>query len=333
MIVVRRVESNDFEQYVELAFSSNINFYTLPKNRELLENLFENALNSFKDEVEVPNKEFYIFVAEDTETKKLLGVSALSATSGGVEPLFFYKRETITNNSSIDRVIKNLEVLKPVSYPKGPSEVCSLFVLPAARGSGVGKLLSFSRFLFVACFPNRFTKTFIAELRGKVENGTSPFWECVGRHFLDATFEEVQEMLNYGKDFIKDFLPSYPLYVPLLPRAAQDVLGKVDSETEAALLLLNRLGFTINSEVDVIDAGPKLIAQRDSIFLIAHSQKVAVEKIAPCTSKKLIITNEKLDFRAAFGEIENGVLSPDAAKALKVTSGDTVRIFDPKSFS
>ncbi len=331
MIRVRRAKDSDFEEYVTIAFESNINFYTLPKNRDLLENLFQNTLTSFDEEVQSPQKQFYIFVAEDLETNKLLGVSALAATSGEDETLYFYKREYFVNDSMFDRVIRRQELLKPVSYSGGPSEVCSLFVRPKARAKGVGKLLSLARFLFAASFPERFTKTFIAELRGKIENGTSPFWECVGRHFLDATFEEVQHMMNFGRSFIHDFLPTYPLYVSLLPTAAQEVIGKVDNETKGALSILNRLGFIINSEIDVIDAGPKLIANTDSIVPISQSQKMVVKKIGDCTGPEVIAANEKRDFCAIFTSASDGVITPEAQSALQVDVGDTIRIFDPKS--
>jgi len=333
MIVIRSIQAHDLASYIDIAFQSHINFYSLPKDEKLLTHQLEKALISFSEKVTKPDRELYIFVAEDSETKKLLGVSALAATTGGNEPLFFYRRELLIQNSPLEPVVKRLEVLNPVSYLHGPSEVCSLFVEKLSRGTGVGKLLSLSRFLFAAKFPERFTESFISELRGKIVNGTSPFWEGVGRRFFDLPFEEVQKMMAYGRSFINHFLPAHPLYVALLPEAARDVIGKVDSDTEAALSLLSRLGFEVSSEVDVLDAGPKLVAKKEFIRPIAASKEVTITKIQTPSKEcpELIISNENLEFRAVFGQFEEGKLAADVASELQVQVGDTIRIYDPKA--
>lgn len=337
MIVIRPIAKDDFAGYLHLAFHAHINFYTLPKSERLLEHRFEKALTSFNTSEVLPNKQFYLFVAEDTQTKKLLGVSALSATSGGVEPLFFFRKESLTVTSPLAAVVKKLAVLNPVSYLHGPSEVGSLFVDPASRGLGVGKLLSLSRFLFAARFPERFTGSFIAELRGPIHDGSSLFWEAIGRHFFDASFADIQEMMNYGRSFISQFLPEHPIYIDLLPANVQQVIGKVDKETEPALHLLERLGFERTIEVDVIDGGPKMMAKKEKIVPIAKSICAFVGKIEHIVPNEphYILANESLNFRACQAPIvwidaASIAISPETASHLTLGLSDPIRIFNPK---
>lgn len=337
MIVVRPIAKDDFPAYLKLAFRSQINFLTLPKSEKLLERRFERALHSFSEPKPLPEKQFYLFVAEDTLTKKLLGVSAISATSGDSELLFFFRKEYLSVNSPLAGVVKKVGVLNPVSYLHGPSEVGSLFVEPESRGTGVGKLLSLSRFLFAARFPERFTSSFIAELRGPIKDGESLFWEAIGRHFYDVSFRDVQDMMNYGRSFISHFLPEYPIYIDLLPQEVQDSIGMVDKETEPALALLERLGFVCTSEIDVIDGGPKLMAKKEDIVPIRKSIAASVGRIDHIRANEphYLIANEALDFRACFAPIlwltpTSIALSPETAAHLKLGLSDPVRIFDPK---
>lgn len=337
MIVIRPIGKDDFPGYIKLAFASHINFYTLPKSERLLEHRFERALQSFNDTSVAPERQFYLFVAEDTVSKNLLGVSAISALSGGNEPLYFFRLEYLPVISPLAPVVKKLPVLNPVSYAHGPSEVGSLFVDPASRGTGVGKLLSLSRFLFAARFQERFTGSFISELRGPIQDGSSLFWEAIGRHFFDVSFGEIQEMMNYGRSFIGHFLPQYPIYVDLLPQAVQEMIGKVDEETKPAFNLLSRLGFLPTGEIDVIDGGPKLIAKKEIIPPICASRVAVVGSIKdmPTNLPHYIISNERLDFRAVLAPLtwesnESVSLTPEAAAHLKVGVGDHIRAFNPK---
>jgi arginine N-succinyltransferase len=137
-------------------------------------------------------------------------------------------------------------------------------------------------------------------------------------------------MMNFGRSFITHFLPQYPIYVDLLPFAAQEVIGKVDADTEAAHSMLLRLGFMMTDEIDVIDGGPKIAAQKKDIRVITHSRTVTIERI------KEISANERLDFRAILAPLiflsEKSIeLSEEACRELQVGPRDVVRIFDPKS--
>lgn len=337
MIIIRPIEKHDFEQYVSLAFLSHINFFTLPKDKSLLQTRFEKALHSFQGGITSPDREFYLFVAEDLTTNKILGVAAISATSGGSEPLYFFRKEELLVESHLDDVVKKIPILNPVNYVRGPSELASLFVLPESRGLGVGKLLSLARFLFVARFPERFTGTIIAELRGKMDNGSSLFWDNVGRHFFHKSFVEVQDMMQYGRSFITHFVPKYPIYIQLLPKEVQNVIGMVDAETLGAFTLLSRLGFQVSDEVDILDAGPKLRATKEKIVAVNKSCVVWVDKIEEAVDETspVLVSNERLEMRACFASLhyvgqDKVTISRQVASSLEVGVGDPLRLFDPK---
>ena len=67
-----------------------------------------------------------------------------------------------------------------------------------------GRLLSKARFLFMAEFRDLFGDKVIAEMRGMSdEQGRSPFWESLGRHFFKMEFSQADYLTGVGnKSFI-----------------------------------------------------------------------------------------------------------------------------------
>ncbi|MBS0656049.1 MAG: arginine N-succinyltransferase, partial [Verrucomicrobia bacterium] len=280
MIIFRPIQYDDLPQFIHIASRAHLGFYTLPKSPKLLEHRIENSSASFQKEITTPGNELYLFAAVETDSNTLLGVSAIAATTGGNEPLYFFRKEYLDVPSHLPAVVKKIPLLTPISYVRGPSEICSLFVLPEYRHTGVGKLLSFARFFFVRLFPERFTGSFFAELRGIIDqNNSSPFWEGIGRHFFNMPLEQVHEMLEYGRGFISQFLPKHPIYISLLPRQVQEATGQIDSLTKGAFLMLQKLGFEVTDEIDLLDGGPKLRVLKENISIVKNSSIVTVVDI------------------------------------------------------
>ena len=111
----------------------------------------------------------------------------------------------------------------------GHTELCSLFLDQAYRHGKNGALLAKSRLLFIAEFAERFAPKVIAELRGRLDaDGTSPFWEGLGRHFFAMEYSTADYLTGIGqKSFIAELMPKHPVYVNLLPdaRARRDRRG------------------------------------------------------------------------------------------------------------
>lgn len=334
MIFLRAVQKRDLDDIIALSKKASLGFTTFPKDPKALEKKLLKSISSFQKEVEHPNDEFYLFALEDTVLHKVIGVSAIFATTGGGEPLYFFQKEDLAAQSSLPHVPKTIPILSPISYIRGPSELCSLFLHPDARAHGLGRLLSLGRFLFVAKFQERFTDSFFAELRGVIENERSPFWDGVGRHFLDITLHDALDLLcNHGRGFIPQFLPKYPIYIPLLPKEVQEVIGKTHRHTEAALMLLIHQGFTITDEIDLFDGGPKLRAMKNEIRVVTESREFLVvdivESIDP-KEKVYLLSNDNINFRACIGPVkihdnQEITILKEAAQALLIDIGNTIR--------
>jgi arginine N-succinyltransferase len=129
-----------------------------------------------------------VFVLEDSETGQV-GICALEAAVGLKEPWYNYRVGTIVHASDELGVYSRHETLFLSNDHTGYSELCTLFLHPDFRANRNGGLLSKSRFLFLAQFPQLFGKTVVAEMRGVSDaEGRSPFWEGLGRHFFSIDF-------------------------------------------------------------------------------------------------------------------------------------------------
>jgi hypothetical protein len=185
-------------------------------------------------------------------------VCAIKGAVGLTEPFYNYRIGTLVHSSRELDVFTRMDTLYLSNDLTGSTELCSLFLHPDYRSGNNGKLLSKSRFLFIAQFPHLFTEKLIAEMRGyQEESGRSPFYEGLGRHFFKMDFDHVDALTAVGKkSFIAELMPRQPLYVDYLPQDAQDVIGKVHTSTAPARRLLEQEGMYFEGYVDIFDAGP-----------------------------------------------------------------------------
>src|SRR5206468_2055152 len=105
---------------------------------------------------------------------------------------------------------------------------------------------------------------------------------------FDLDFAEADRLSVANKKFIAELMPDHPIYIPLLPRVAQEVIGKPHKESERAVVNLETEGFKYNNSVDIFDAGPVLSCPRDQIRTVRQSRRGKVASIvheefkAPC---------------------------------------------------
>lgn len=335
MMLMRAAQIKDVDSIYDLASKSGIGLTTLPKDRKRLKQRIQWSLDSFKTNTQSPGDHYYFFVLEDTASKTIAGTSAIEAKTGVHSPFYSYKVSRHTRICHSLGIHNEYDILSLVNDHSGCSELCTLFLDPDYRHHHNGLLLSKARFLFIADHQQRFCERLIAELRGiSDEEGHSPFWEHVGEHFFHMPFAQADELTtSTNKQFIADLGPQNPIYIKLIAKEAQDVIGKPHPSSIPALQMLLSEGFRYNNYVDIFDAGPTIECPVYEIKTIKRSQLVMVGSLSDevCGTDHLI-SNHSIDFRAIHDivvycpEKNHCVISKKAAAILDVKAGSLIRI-------
>jgi arginine N-succinyltransferase len=334
-MLLRTIRSSDFDSIEYLAQNSGVGMTTLAKDKGLLNKRVQWSIDSYQKELTKPDHEYYLFVLEDLDTKKIIGISGIESQVGYAVPFYSYKISKRTRICKSLNIRNDYEVLNLVNDHQGTSEICSLFLAPEYRKNNNGLLLSKARFLFMAEHPQRFSSTVIAELRGVSDDqGNSPFWDHVGAHFFHMPFSRADQLtLATDKQFIADLMPRNPIYVQLLSQEAQAVIGMPHSSTVPAMNILLKEGFHYNKYIDIFDAGPTIEAPLNNIRTIAHSKVIQIKDIdEEINNADLLLSNNSIDFRATMGgallnkQDNSCVISEEIANALQVNQGDYLRV-------
>ena len=336
MVVVRPVAMSDLDGLVELASLAGVGLTTLPRDRALLSKRIARSVESLRQFAERPGGESYLFVMEDLETRKVIGACGIVSKVGGFQPFYAYRIETSLFESKVINVRKEVPVLRLVEEHDGPCEIGSLFLHPDWRHDRNGKLLQLVRFLFMAEHAEMFEAQVVSEIRGVLdEHGHSPFWDALGRHFFDIDFAEADRLSIVNKRFIADLMPDHPIYIPLLPPAAQAVIGKPHRESERAVANLEAEGFKFAGSVDIFDAGPVMNANRDEIRTVKQSRRAIVAAIVDreIAGPAYMIGTTGTNFRACKGGVEEKDrervrITAEVAAALQIHVGEAVRIVE-----
>src|SRR5262249_32661658 len=148
-----------FAQTVGLGVTS------LPNHSDLLEEKLQRAVQSFGQKKKEKHP-LYLFVLEDLETGESGGTCAIEASTFGSDEGYCYRLEDIALPKVHPLTRPSTKILHPMQKRTTVSEVCGLYLLPKFRREHYGRLLSLSRFLFMASFPDLFQSKVIAQLRG-----------------------------------------------------------------------------------------------------------------------------------------------------------------------
>ena len=334
MLIVRRVQESDLDPLFELIQKSEFGLTTLKISKDELESRIEKSIFAFRKKASKPSGEPYVFVMEALNSGKIVGTCSIYSKVGGFEPMYSYQIQESHHNSDELEVHKSIRVLHLREEHNGPSEIGSLFLAPEYWGSGHGRLLSLSRFLFMAEFKERFEEEIIAEMRGVVgKDGKSPLWTALGSHFFQIDFPKAETLTSKSKKFIADLMPKHPIYIPLLPEEAQAVIGEVHDNTKPALSVLQKEGFEFRNLVDIFDGGPTMHCSLSEIRAIKASVAGTVGAIEKeVDGNQQLISNARMDFRTCLGDtIWNGeevTIDQVTALRLELRVGDPVRCVD-----
>ncbi|TRX73290.1 arginine N-succinyltransferase [Pseudomonas mangiferae] len=330
-MIVRPVRSADLPALIELARSTGAGLTTLPANEERLAHRVGWAEKAFSGQAERGDAD-YLFVLENDDGR-VVGISAVAAAVGLREPWYNYRVGLTVSASQELKIYREIPTLFLANDLTGNSELCSLFLHADYRTGLNGRLLSKARFLFIAEFRQLFGDKVIAEMRGMSdENGRSPFWESLGRHFFKMEFSQADYLTGVGnKAFIAELMPKFPLYTCFLSEDARASIGRVHPDTEPALAMLKGEGFNYQGYVDIFDAGPAIESPTGAIRAVRDSQALVLAIGTPGDDAEpyLVHNRKREDCRITVGNARQAagtlVVDPITARRLQLSAGDQVR--------
>jgi arginine N-succinyltransferase len=343
MFILREAMREDGEALLKLA--RHLDTVNLPASAERLERIVDHSVRSFSGELEPAARE-YVFALENIETGEVIGTSMIHAQHGTrrAPHVYFQIIADERYSESLDRYFVHQCLRIGYNYD-GPTEIGGLILLPEYRGrpSGLGKLLSYARFVYMAMHRQVFRDQVISELLPPLEpDGTSVLWEHLGKKFTGLTYQEADLLSKDNKEFIRSLFPHDLIYVALLPDEVAHVIGQVGPNTRGVERMLRRIGFDFANQIDPFDGGPHFIASTDDISLIRGARQLRTEAVESADNGRpwaVVATaggaSGASGFRAAYtrvipdqGETLEGCesvgLSPETLAALRVRAGDRV---------
>lgn len=334
MMIIRPITSADLPALLQLIKSAGIGLTTLPSSEAALSLRIEASNASFAGTAQKAD-ELFLFVLEDTLTRRVVGTCGLATAVGLRQAWYSYRVGLAVHASQELGVFTQTQTLFLSNDHTGHSELCSLFLAPEYRRDRNGHLLSKSRFLFLAQHRQRFSKKIIAELRGvSDDNGQSPFWESLGRRFFSMEFSQADYLTGIGKkSFVAELMPKHPLYTSFLSPEAQAAIGQTHPQTIPARRMLEGEGFRYEGYVDIFDAGPTVECDLDDVSAVAHSCgfEAVVSNLAPAVDAVIYLVsnigfgNFRAALVAAAPVADRFPLGADTAAALNIHAGDEIR--------
>jgi arginine N-succinyltransferase len=324
--IVRTAIAEDLEALHRLALAGGTGLTNLPPDRDALRAKIETSEAALDSEAVRAGGAAILLIVE--LEGRAVATSCVFPRVGAEWPFYSYR---LTRQAARSRAVgrsKAQTLLNLVNDFDGETEVGGLFVDPAVRGASLGVLAARARYLFIAAHRDWFGRRVIAELRGwQDQDGRSPVWEALGRHFYDMDFHEADRTGALdGNQFIADLGPRYPLYVALLPEGAREALGRPHDDGRRAYQMLLAEGFQAGDYVDIFDGGPTLVAEIDSIRSVRDSRISTFAGEGVAGEPALIAAGTGARFRMTRGTVgEDGTIDAGAARALEVAPGDVIR--------
>jgi arginine N-succinyltransferase len=340
MFLIRQSRPDDLEQIVAVAH--HLDSVNLPADENRITELLALSRKSFDNTVEPVDRE-YLFVLEDTEKRRVIGTSMIHAQHGTKRAphVYFEVFKEERYSQSIDRYFVHEALRLGYNY-HGPTEIGGLILSPEYRHrpEHLGRLLSFTRFLFIAMHRQVFRDRVLAELLPPLEpDGTSILWEHLGKHFTGLTYQEADLISKDNKEFIHTLFPQGIIYTALLPQEVRAVIGKVGPETRGVEKMLRRIGFHYARQIDPFDGGPHFVARTDEITTVKDARQATVGAVDSADESRpwaIVAVERGGELRATGSRViphrdrtgELG-LTEDVRTLLEVNPGDKVWTVTP----
>lgn len=277
MFSIREAFPSDLDQLAAVAV--HLDTVNLPNDREVLERILDVSTRSFEGYLQ-PFEREYLFVLMDDDARRLVGTCMIHAQHGTRRsPHVFYELlEDERYSETLDLHFVHQCLRIGWSY-SGPTEIGGLILLPEYRGrrEGLGKLLSYVRFLYIGLHREGFRDDVLSELLPPLEpDGTSLLWESLGRQFTGLSYQEADRLSKDNKEFIRALFPQDLIYTRLLPKPVQAIIGQVGPNTRGVEKMLRAIGFTHAGRIDPFDGGPHFSARTADITLVRGTRRALV---------------------------------------------------------
>lgn len=336
-LIIREVQTKDAAELLRL--SAHLDSVNLPNNAKEIKKVISRARNGFSGRAKDVADREYLFVLEDKVSGKLRGTASIIGQHGhpGAPHIYFDvipdERYSVTLNRHFNHTCLRLGF-----NFRGPTEIGGLVLDPILRGQGVGKLMSYVRFLFIAMYRDRFRNNILAELMPPLEkDGRSLLWEHLGRNFTGLDYQEADKLSGQNKEFITSLFPHSSIFASILPKKVQSLIGKVGPETKNVRGMLEAIGFQYSHRIDPFDGGPHFEAVTDNIAPIKNSNAFTLAKgsLEPLENDPWALvgigqTNGATRFRASRSQVRfasEGVQLPqDTKRMLKIKPSEQLWI-------
>jgi arginine N-succinyltransferase len=250
----------------------------------------------------------------------IIGTSMIYAQHGTKRaPHIFFRVENDERYSmTLDKHMVHQTLRIGYNY-NGPTEIGGLILLPEYRRNtdGLGKGLSYVRFLFMRMHRPLFRTEVLSELLPPLENdGTSKLWEALGRKFTGLSYQEADLISKDNKEFIHALFPDDPIHTELMPADVRAIIGQVGPETRGVEKILRRIGFDYAGQIDPFDGGPHFTARTDDITLVRDARQVKLATVEDADGERPwgILAVEQRGVKPGFRAVTARVIPMDGGR-------------------
>jgi arginine N-succinyltransferase len=282
VIYVREALPPDAPFLIEAAGTSNFKTLNFPETVSALSVKIRKSQQSFRGAIADPGQQEFLFtvLSETGERAVPVGTST-----------FFPKHRTPEKPHHAYRVHESY--LEFVEETDGPAEVGGMIVHKEYQGGGYGRVGSWVRFFWTTMPENRelfrggrCLTEFLPDLEDRDETGsrTNPFYEAVGKIYLQAPYDKMDKATAEDHTLLKRL----PRRIDLsdLPEEARKVIGQVGKGPQKAAPLLVKLGFKPNGQIDPLDGGPHYVGLFDENPIFTGARNLYFEGVEEGTGER-----------------------------------------------
>jgi len=274
-MIVRLAEDKDIDGLFNLAMTAGTGMTTVPNTRDAIAKRVAQSKVAVRGEGQAGPNDIFFFVLESGG--EVLGMASIFPSLGDDRPFYSYRVSKVAAAAPELGIQASSELLYLCNDFHGYTEIGTLLVSEKARGTGAGRLLSLSRFLYMQTIADRLSEHVMAEIRGRFrDDGSNPFWDAIASKFFNMSFQEADERSAHDFRFIADLMPKFPIYTELLDQETRDCLGQPHTTSAAAMNMLLKEGFQYTNCIDIFDGGPSIEVPMNRIRTIEQSVKSVV---------------------------------------------------------